>query len=249
MGGIVTKELMYKGLNFKYSYLEDDPSGEGCIAEIIRCDTYDLSRFVNRKNATFLDIGANYGLVTIILAIQNPESKVYTFEPNAQLFGVLTRNIEQNNLKNVILTKAALNHEDEDVNLYIANSCSGASSTNVTDESAFWHIEGDGTSIQVVKGMRFDTIITTHSIECIDFLKIDCEGAEYYLYDSFHFKKGIVGSLGGEFHQTAYGESSQDAADKLFEFCKKFVKGSMEVTVLDRFFKANKYRKERTLRK
>jgi FkbM family methyltransferase len=52
--------------------------------------------------ACFIDIGANHGVITIMAARRvGPEGRVLAFEPVAETFASLTRNLELNRLSNV----------------------------------------------------------------------------------------------------------------------------------------------------
>jgi tRNA A22 N-methylase len=101
------KTIQYNNIKFKYIYNNIDTSGIGCIHEIIKNDEYKLFKFVN-KNGIFIDIGGNHGLVTIILAIQNPNATIYVLEPHPGLIEIIKNNIEINNIKNVIVINKAL---------------------------------------------------------------------------------------------------------------------------------------------
>lgn len=229
-----THNLTVNQRKILYSHDPTDPSGRGCIAEIIERDEYRLSRFVGLKGEVLLDIGANNGLVTLILASQNPDSRIISLEPSPRLAEVIRHNIAQNGLENVVFVNKALDEQLGETELFLATSCSGASSTSVKDVMSFAAFEGPPQSVRVPT-TTFDELVEQFSLDRIAYLKIDCEGGEYSLLRSVHFRRGIVRSLGGEFHQTSYGASSSTAADELILFCQQHVTGDIYLTVLDRF--------------
>jgi hypothetical protein len=62
-----------------------------------------------KKDMTVLDLGANVGYYTLISAgLVGEKGKVFAFEPDPIPFGILKRNVEVNNCKNVVLVKRAV---------------------------------------------------------------------------------------------------------------------------------------------
>jgi FkbM family methyltransferase len=187
------------------------------------------------ENEVFFDIGANNGLVAIILAKQNPKSKIVVVEPISELCDIIRKNASDNNLGNIVILQKAFHTDLGGTKLFIATSCSGASTTNVRDESAFIALEKSA-EYRDVETVTFD-YLCDHFVsesQVIKLLKIDCEGGEYSLMDSPQFKQGRVEYLEGEFHDTAYGSSASMSASGLFEYCKNFVLREMRVTRLTR---------------
>ncbi len=84
--------------NFKYNFQ---------ITKSVRNDPtiLNLKKLVS-KDSIFIDIGANIGLVSLI--ISRLVDKVYSFEPVISSYRYLCRNIEINNIKNVIPLNVAL---------------------------------------------------------------------------------------------------------------------------------------------
>lgn len=230
-----TSTITYKDMHLKYTYYNTDPSGQGCVIEIVNRDAYRLSRFKGLEGHLFFDIGANNGLATIILAKQNPKSKVVVVEPISELCEVIRKNIKDNDLENVVLIESALHTDANGTTLYLASSCSGASSTSVNNENAFSIVENK-IETRNVDTVTFDALCEKFLLDNqrITLLKIDCEGAEFALFDSSKFKSKCVDYLEGEFHDTVYNASDNQSATQLFEFCKMCVNIEMRVTKLTR---------------
>lgn len=215
-----------------YTILENtsDPSTIGCINEIVSRNEYRLEQFTNIENGTFIDVGANCGVATIILAKQNPNSVVYSFEPDPRVFKVLEENIKLNKLSNVILfNKAMCRKETKTIELCLHPSYSGGNTT-CADKTVF----GNNTIVDCV---AFDEIIDKYKISKIDLLKIDCEGAEYeILYESVRFKERIVKAIVGEFHNLSYNikiTNTNYNANKLIDYCKQYVDNLLPITILN----------------
>lgn len=117
------------------------------------------------------DVGANIGLVSLLLALHRPGGKrVHSFEPEPVNYGRLLRNIELNGLEDRISAhRAALGAEEGEAELFVRP---GAGEGRHSLASA----DGSKGSIRVpvttVAGFARD------SGDPPDFLKIDVEGAE-----------------------------------------------------------------------
>lgn len=231
---LIINNLTYKNTKLQFCHRGDiDKSGIGCIREIIINDEYNLYKYKNKKT-TFLDIGGNHGLVTVILAIQNPESIIYVLEPLPSLIEIIKKNIEINKLKNVIIINKGLG-DGSDVSLYEGNSCSGASSTMIVDEEKFINKQrGIKNIITNIKTITFDDIIKLYDIKEIELLKIDCEGGEYFLYDSEELKKNIVKNITGEFHNLSYNKTNPKwNYTDLTRYIKQYINGDIKLTYLN----------------
>ena len=102
---------------------------------------YILDNFVNNDNKCFIDIGANCGVATIILAKQNPLSTIYSFEPDKQLFKILQNNIKINNLTNVKAFNMAVTKDGVDsLTLCLHPAYSGGNTTysNIDSFKSFY---------------------------------------------------------------------------------------------------------------
>lgn len=204
----------------------NDPSTKWSIEEIIDGNEYKLDNFNNIKNATFIDIGANCGIATIILAKQNPESTIISFEPDKKIFEFLSNNIKLNNLTNIILHNKAVSKKGiKTINLYMNSFCSGANTTH-SDPDTFKNYNTDKTiDIYQVECISLDEIIDEYKINNIELLKIDCEGAEYdILYSSNYFQNKIVKNIVGEFHEFKYNTQieNNNSSKDLITYCEKY---------------------------
>ena len=192
----------YYNCDYNFEYNENDASGLGCIKEIVTNDDYVLHKFTNNEKKHFIDIGANCGIATIILAKQNPLSTVYSFEPDKLLFDILNNNITINNLTNVKTFNFAVSKDGVDsLELCLHPDYSGGNSTYSDVNNFKSHFNTNNISSYTVKCISLDKIVDDNFIDEIELLKIDCEGAEYdILYNSSNIKKNIVKNMVGEFH-------------------------------------------------
>ena len=110
---------------------------------------------------TVLDIGANIGLWTMRMSkLVGNTGKVYAFEPEVKKFQVLKKNIELNNLDNVVLEQKALSDID------------GISYLELSKDSGQHKLSTTGVKIESVT-------LDNYLKESVDFIKMDAEGSEY----------------------------------------------------------------------
>jgi FkbM family methyltransferase len=131
------------------------------------------------EGATFLDIGAHIGYFSLRAAARIGSSgRVIAVEPNPNSVELLRRNIAASGSSNVTVIPAACTNDEQFVSLYKGSEThsefSSLSRKNV-------ELVDHGTVSQVdVPGRRIDDIISDLALKCVDVIKIDVEGAEYY---------------------------------------------------------------------
>lgn len=139
----------------------------------LRRDYDSLPQFKIKEEDTIIDIGAHLGFFTISAAKQARRGKVFAFEPFSKHFEILKKNIEQNNFNNVHIFQEAISNKTLDVNFYYTME------NDPSDTSLFIISQGKQVFSEIVREVQFDEIFMRENIETCDFLKLDCEGAEY----------------------------------------------------------------------
>jgi len=120
-----------------------------------------------RPAGTVIDVGANFGVLTILIGALSPSSTVYAFEPHPRTFDSLKRNVSDNRLAHrVHCIQSALSTSIGTV----AFADGAAPATNRI-------VRGSDQSIEVPV-TTIDTFCQARNLGTIDFLKIDVEGAE-----------------------------------------------------------------------
>lgn len=225
----------YNGLTYNFCYNKLDPSGLGCIREIVANNEYVLEKFANRS-AVFMDIGANCGVATIILAKQNPNSIIFSFEPHTPTWHLLANNVQINNLTNVRhFNKAVSKRGIHQLSLITHPGWSGGNTTSSDMESFGRHHRNNGNIHEIpVECIDIDTICERENIGEIELLKIDCEGAEYeILYNAAVLTEGRIKNMVGEFHNLRYNTKAENDMHRLHDFCRAHVSGILKITFLD----------------
>jgi len=121
------------------------------------------------RGGTFLDVGANYGLLSFGLAGRHGDRVgFHLFEPNPKLLGAIERTAKLYPSMRLTLNPVAIGEEDGAVRFFFDACQSGAS-----------HIsEGEGDT--EVRCLRIDTYLHERGIERVDMLKLDVEGYELH---------------------------------------------------------------------
>jgi FkbM family methyltransferase len=139
--------------------------------------------FEVQKNDIIVDIGSNIGLFT--LSTEFKYSKCYVIEPSPSNFKCLKENLQLGIDKTIFINEAISNR----------NTIS-----NMSDTGGSGIIKTDGI-VNSILNRTYSNFIKNYKIEKIDFLKIDCEGGEYFVFskENVNLLKNIK-SITGEFH-------------------------------------------------
>ena len=166
-------------------------------------------KFEIKKNDIVIDIGAHIGYFTIYAANSANEGTVYSIEPYKESFEILKKNLKLNNLTNVKSFHIAISKVTEQITLYIDKKNQIGNSIFKTDET----IESEK-----VESFNLKDFVKTNKIEKIDFLKIDCEGAEFEIllnFDKELMKK--INKISAEIHENG----NTGSLDELVDFLRK----------------------------
>jgi len=127
------------------------------------------------KNSVVVDIGANIGYYTLLLA--KVCKRVYTIEPDKECFEILKKNILENNLKNVVLINKAVSDRKEKLNFIVDKENLGNSRIKSQRDSLIKEQTHGSvpTGLDVVLCDRLDNILKK---ERVDLIKIDTQGWE-----------------------------------------------------------------------
>jgi FkbM family methyltransferase len=130
-----------------------------------------ICRRVLRPGDTFVDVGANFGLVSLIGArAVGPTGHVHAFEPQPAVAAMLRRSAALNCLTNLTLHEVALSDSDGVLELQVPSGHTGGA-------SLFRKATGPGNSIQV-QVRRGAPYFEEHGIDTIRLVKLDVEGHE-----------------------------------------------------------------------
>jgi len=132
-----------------------------------------------------MDIGAHCGIFTIFAASLT-KNTIYSFEPSPENFRYLENNVVKSNLKNVILFQNALDREQGSAKFLLNRRFSYEHLLhyeNTTTEQFVAPNLDDYEEI-TVSTTTLAHVMEENHIERIDFLKLDCQGAEEAILSS-----------------------------------------------------------------
>ena len=133
-----------------------------------------LIQEIVHPGATFIDVGANIGFYTLVVASTCPDASVVCFEPNPGNFALLTKNVQVNALRNVRCEPLAVSNEDTVATLYLTGSHMSASLRAGFD--------GNVTSTTQVRTVALDSYLASFPAATPLVIKVDVEGHEEALF-------------------------------------------------------------------
>lgn len=124
-----------------------------------------------RPTDTVVDIGANIGCFAVVAGRAARQGRVFAFEPDRENHELAVRNAALNGLTNVVVERAAVSGTPGTLRLF-----KGA---EVSLHSTLASRHDDPTQGEEVVAVTLKQIFDRHNITRCDFLKMNCEGAEY----------------------------------------------------------------------
>jgi FkbM family methyltransferase len=135
------------------------------------------------REMTALDVGANIGYISLLLSrLVGETGRVYSFEPEADNFAELQRNVALNAITHCVPVNTAVGNRDGTIpfapglNGFVCNAAT-----------------------MTVPLVTLDSFVKQHGIRSVDFVKIDVEGFEGCVLD------GMLGVI-AKHHPTLYIE-------------------------------------------
>jgi FkbM family methyltransferase len=161
------------------------------ISEIFKDKVYNNDFICVEDGDVVVDVGFNYGFFSLDALQYNP-SKIIAFEPNPNLCKKYKHYLNDPKIE---LHEVGLSDKIERVTFY-ENEYSGRGTT-ISDVN-----KTDVLSSFEVQMVSVNEFIKTNSIDKIDYLKVDCEGGEYAIFESIDkkFLKNRIKKIALEFH-------------------------------------------------
>ena len=173
--GLVIYENRQKGIKL-FSRINDNWPYSAAIHEVFVQEVYKA----DFKNKVVIDVGAYLGESAIYFAI-NGAKKVIALEPDEENYKLALMNIKENGLDNkIVLLNNALAPKEGVINLYRYISSPNGSSIDLNNMVKL----NDEFLVKQVEAITLDQLRKMAS-ERIGLLKLDCEGCEYSVLNSF----------------------------------------------------------------
>lgn len=165
--GILNKEYKLKLRTGIEIYIRPGTFDKNVVYEIFLRNDYLINGIQVRDSDTILDVGANIGIFSILVAGMCPNGRIYAIEPIPDNCEILRRNIKLNKISNIEILELALSDHDGHDEIYIDDRNLGGNSFFI-----------DGVPLKV-KVITLESLIRTLNLERINLIKMDCEGSEF----------------------------------------------------------------------
>lgn len=174
--------------------------------EIGRENIYERFNSV-KEGDVVLDIGASVGPFSHSILPKKPE-KLYCVEPSKDLFISLVKNTSSFSVDTPIIYVNKAISDDGEAKVFSGNE----------------NIYGGNNDYEVIS---FDNLIQEYNISKVDFLKLDCEGGEYDIFNDNNIEWIVenVKYIAAEFHLTYTGhkEMFKNFRDRYLQRFKSYV--------------------------
>jgi FkbM family methyltransferase len=181
--GSIERTIRRGGLRFRVRRGRMD----GWCVENIVAGEYNPPGFEVQPGDTVVDIGANVGAFSLHAA--RTAKRVIAIEAGSENVRLLMQNAALNWADNLTVIHAAVADYDGEARL------------SVGGHGVFNSICTNGENSETVAAIRLERIFDDHGIDCCDFLKCDCEGAEHQIFHSL--PTGVfdrIGKIAMEWH-------------------------------------------------
>jgi len=162
------------------------------IDEIWAYRKYDYFGYRVTPGEVVVDIGANIGTFSLYAATVCGASRVISFEPFPDNYRVLSNNIQRNELRNVTCVNQAVAGNRGLRTLRLDATDSGSHSLLIGSVERGFEVEC----------CMLDDVFERFGLTKIDYLKMDCEGAEYEVLENAIPKLQRIGRISMETHDT-----------------------------------------------
>ncbi len=141
---------------------------------------------------TMIDLGANFGEVSLYFSKENPSAKILAVEASPDNFKILKSNCSYQGFstQNIILLNEAVSDKKGFVEI-----TRGVNAENMVVYSGNKDAIKRGTETEKIASDTLASFMQRFGFTEVDFIKIDIEGSEPLLYDSFKERLGGIRSL------------------------------------------------------
>lgn len=177
------------GINFRA--VREDTCDERIAGEVVTRDVYRM-RAMHAEGVVVdaaVDIGAHIGSWSLLVRSLWPKAQVVAFEPWPSSYGLLEHNVGGYDIKAI--------------NAAVIGDATTARCMSVTPpgkplNTGAVRLKDDGIPIEVIT-----VAAVLREVDCIDVLKLDCEGAEVDILETAATLGALwrVGYIAGEYHQ------------------------------------------------
>ena len=178
---------------------------------------YSSQNFSIKNYDIVIDVGAHIGLFALFASQYCKNGQIYCFEPVGENYKLLLDNIKLNQLTNIIPLNCAVSNKLSKVKIFLHDD---EASHSMYDSRFGVFKEGSSSNFVEVSSVTLNDFFRETKIKKCNFLKLDCEGAEYDIIDSLTPKKfDVIEKIVMECH---FVNSKPHLLNKLIKTLKKF---------------------------
>ena len=156
---------------------------------------------------TVVDIGAHVGYFTLYATKKAKKGKIISYEPSKKSFEILEKNIEMNKFSNIKLENLAVSKIHGKALLH---------TSDIDEISNSLYDLNKNCEVEEVETTTLNDIFLKHKLEKIDFLKMDCEGAEYeIIMNASSLILDKIQKISAEIHEEMVPYSKEVIIEKL----------------------------------
>src|SRR6266550_1647427 len=160
------------GRRFALGFPRDHGLEQLYFAGVFEAGTTRVVRRLLREDDVTFDVGANVGWYTTLFGLQAPRGHCHAFEPQPSVFDELATNCRLNGVgANVTLNNVGVVDREDSATIYHFGDLTHG-------HSSLSPVLGRPAEATACKITSIDEYRRAHSIERIDFVKVDVEGAE-----------------------------------------------------------------------
>lgn len=193
----ITKEYKFLDLNLKLTHQPEEHTVRLIQNEL--SGGYGKLFSINfAYDDIILDIGANLGIISILLSKKFPTTKIYSFEASPINYENFLKNIKDNNCTNITpFNLAVWSESNKTVEISTSPTNSGGSSIFYKDS---FHEQYPTSQ---VKTISLKDIFDQNNIKKCKLLKMDIEGSEYHSFKSLpqDYINNKIENIGIEYHE------------------------------------------------
>lgn len=138
-------------------------------------DEREFASRLSLDNEFIIDLGANVGHYTAMLAKKYPKTKVIAVEASPSIFPLLKSNCKLNNLTNLVFYNRAISDKDDEIIEFFERD---ALSTTQKQFLNAMNIPSQQINKEKVRTLTIDRLIENENLDQVMLLKMDIEGAE-----------------------------------------------------------------------
>ena len=144
-----------------------------------------------------IDLGANLGIISILLSKKFPFTKIYSYEASPINYQNFVKNIKDNNCTNIQAFNLAVWSDSNSI-IQIPTSPTNSGGSSIYYKSEFFNQY----PVSQVQTISLEDILDQNNITSCKLMKIDVEGSEYEIFRTFPTTRiNVIKNIGIEFHK------------------------------------------------